>query len=177
MKKSNTSKKHPVPFYIAMVALCLLLVSTYMTSGLFARYATGISASDAARVAMFRTPTITFTSPNASPDIELDTYDTSLNSVTTTFTVSMMTEVAAKYDVIVTCPDPLPADGYVKMTLDGKAPVASGSVYTFTDVGTFAAGGQRTNSHDLTFTADLGWHDEGMDLDNINVKVIVTQID
>lgn len=52
MSKSN--KKHPIVFYVGLVLACLVLISTHFTSGLYARYISTVSASDAARVAKFQ---------------------------------------------------------------------------------------------------------------------------
>lgn len=46
---------------IAGVFLCLVLISTHFTSGLYARYSTGVSVSDSARVVQFRQLTVTET--------------------------------------------------------------------------------------------------------------------
>lgn len=177
MKKSNTSKKHPVPFYIAMITLCLLLFSTYLSGGIFARYTTSGSASDSARVAMFKTPTVTV----VDSSLEINTYDGIANTASTTITVAMKTEVAVKYNIIVTCGRALPS--FVALTLDGAEPTSSaGGVYTFVDAGTFNAGGDRSNSHTIAFTADLGWHDMSAEtfnnaFSNVDIKVVATQID
>ena len=46
---------------LAGVCLCLVIISTHFTSGLYARYSTGASGSDGARVIQFRQLTITET--------------------------------------------------------------------------------------------------------------------
>lgn len=50
MSKSN---KKPAVFYVALLLLCLTLVSVHLSSGLYARYSTQISVSGTARVAKF----------------------------------------------------------------------------------------------------------------------------
>ena len=160
-----------------MITLCLLLFSTYLSGGIFARYTTSGSASDSARVAMFRTPTIVFADQDG---IVLDTYNANGGDNATTvsskdFTVSMTTEVDAKYDVVVTCSTPVPT--YVTMDVDGIAPTVSRNVYTFKDAGSFNAGATSSNSHTLTFKAGIGYHEEPANIGNVSVKVIVTQID
>ena len=51
MKKSNN--KTPIFFYIGVALLCISLVVSHLTSGIFARYASYNSSSDSARVAKF----------------------------------------------------------------------------------------------------------------------------
>ena len=46
---------------LAGICLCLVLISTHFTSGLYARYSTGASASDSARVIKFSQLTVTET--------------------------------------------------------------------------------------------------------------------
>lgn len=55
MKKSN--KKTPIIFHVGIVVLCLFLVTTYMTGGLYARYSSSASGEDGARVARFEIDT------------------------------------------------------------------------------------------------------------------------
>ena len=47
------NKKQPILFYIGMFLLCLVLITSHMTCGLFARYTTTANGSDSARVAKF----------------------------------------------------------------------------------------------------------------------------
>ena len=51
MKQLN--KKAPAIFYVGVVLLCMVLVSTHFTSGLYARYTATSSVSDRAVVARF----------------------------------------------------------------------------------------------------------------------------
>lgn len=46
---------------LAGICLCLVLISTHFTSGLYARYSTGVSGSDSVRVIQFRQLTVTET--------------------------------------------------------------------------------------------------------------------
>jgi len=52
MKKRNAPKVN-IFFSIAMVLLVLVMASSYMTTGLYARYVSSASGSDSARVARF----------------------------------------------------------------------------------------------------------------------------
>lgn len=51
--RNKQSRKVNIPFTIAVVLLCLLTFSVYLTSGMLARYTTRASFSDSARVAKF----------------------------------------------------------------------------------------------------------------------------
>ena len=51
IKKQN--KKTPMIFRIALVLLCVMMVSFRLTGGLYARYASTATAEDSARVAVF----------------------------------------------------------------------------------------------------------------------------
>lgn len=46
-------RKHNIPMCMALVLLCLTMITTHMTGGLYARYTTTASGSDSARVAKF----------------------------------------------------------------------------------------------------------------------------
>ena len=52
MKKLNN--RTPVVFYCGLLLLCLALISSYMTSDLYASYATSATGGDSARVAKFK---------------------------------------------------------------------------------------------------------------------------
>lgn len=59
MAKFVRKPKVNIPLYIAGVLFCLTLVSTYMVTGLFARYTAGGTGSDSARVIKFGDLSIT----------------------------------------------------------------------------------------------------------------------
>ncbi len=50
---SKFNRKTPICFFAGLLILCLTLVSTYMVSGIYARYTTSADSSDNARVAEF----------------------------------------------------------------------------------------------------------------------------
>jgi len=79
----------------ASILLCLVLVSSYLVCGMFARYTTSASGSDSARVAKFEiqetgVSTISLNDP-ISPG----------EKVTRTLTVQNKSEVAVEYEVTV----------------------------------------------------------------------------
>lgn len=55
--KTTLAARVNIPFCIAVVLLCLTLISMHLTSGLFARYSTSVTDDDSARVAKFEVTT------------------------------------------------------------------------------------------------------------------------
>ena len=89
------------------------------------------------------------------------------------FTVSNnSSEVAIQYDVVVTLDEPL-VDG-VAMTLDGQTGTKTDDRerYEFTDMGTFAAGVDQTNTHTLSFAGDFNTIESGTD-DNYDIQISI----
>jgi hypothetical protein len=60
-KRKKKVMRGELMMLLAGVCLCLVIISTHFTSGLYARYSTGASGSDGARVIQFRQLTITET--------------------------------------------------------------------------------------------------------------------
>ena len=60
-KRNKKSIRGELMMLLAGLCLCLVIISTHFTSGLYARYSTGASGSDGARVIQFRQLTITET--------------------------------------------------------------------------------------------------------------------
>lgn len=194
MKKNKM--KAPVIFYVAVLVLCLTMVSTSLSSGFYAKYTTEVSASDSARVAKYDV-TVSDLNPKS---IVLDSYDLTKLSGDMGFTVTSNSEVTIVYSVIVTLPEPLPTEyvrdadtgklsetpePYIFITLknegdeDGEAPQISddGLVLTFTDVGTFAPGSSSAN-HYLSVEVLPGKHPQNTySISNIKVRVVIEQID
>lgn len=55
MKSRREKGRVNIPLFIASLLVCGVLLSMYFTSGVLARYTTGVSAGDKARVAVFST--------------------------------------------------------------------------------------------------------------------------
>lgn len=143
-KKPRVKLRLPLQVY-----LLYLLVVTFMCTGVtIAKYMTTTTNSAAARVAAF--------SVSASSDTPVDPQSAILDCAAQTpqisynLTVSSESEVAVKYDVVITLSQPLVG---VSMTLDGKSPTINGAVYTFRDVGQIAPAGGN-NDHTLVLSAD-----------------------
>lgn len=145
MKERKTRKnKFHLPLHAYL--LYLLMATVLFTGVTIARFTTSVSGSSAARVARFEVSADT----NAPATAVLDCAGAN-TSVSYDLTVTSESEVTVKYDVIVKLGKALSTG--VTMTLGGKAPSSvSGSTYTFTDVGTIAAGGGE-KTHAMVFTA------------------------
>ena len=69
MRKQN--RKTPAVFYVGVVLLCAVLITSHLTSGLYARYTTTASGGDAAVVASFEVGE-TLSSLSQSLDVSFD---------------------------------------------------------------------------------------------------------
>ena len=147
MKQSN--KKTPFVFKLGIVLLCALLFSFHLTGGLYARYTTSAGGSDGARVAKFDVVNQISSKP---VDVDLNFYDPNKLEDSFDFTVQSSSEVAVKYDVVVTVPAGQANYEWLVVTLDGKMPTSqSGNAYTFSDVYSFDANANPTKAHTLKF--------------------------
>ena len=137
---------------LAGLLFCLVLITTSMMSGLYARYTAEGKGEDSARVAKWN---VGATGNLAAPEVKPTDTDGKYS-----ITVTSNSEVAAEYDIKVILDEELPE--YITVTLvDGEdqtkslTPTASADkmTLTFDKAGTFAPGnGERT--HILTFTMD-----------------------
>ena len=122
MKQVN--KKPPKVFYAGVILLFLVLFSSYMTGGLYARYYTTGSGSDEARVASFDV--------NIIPGINIYTELIELGdiqpgeTVNIDFTVTNNSEVAVSFNVTaVNLTGNLPVDVPLKGSANANTPVFS----------------------------------------------------
>ena len=124
--------KMNIPMCMACVLLCLTLFSTYLTGGLYARYISRDDFEDSARVAKFD---VDLSSNSDKVDIRLERSTTGNYS----FIIHNKSEVAIKYDILLTFNKELPS--YVKVTLNGKGgtkPEGDANSLLFENVGTVA---------------------------------------
>lgn len=130
--------------------LLYLLVAVSLFTGITAsRYLVSDSGDDNAAVAAVALST----SVDGSDSITLtpggqDSYSFTVSN----HEGSTLSQVALQYDVVVELSGELPQG--VSMALDGAPGSGSGTVYTFSDAGTFLAGEENDNQHTLTLTAD-----------------------
>lgn len=138
----------PIQAYLAY----LLIGASLLTGISFARYITADGGADNARVAA---GTIKVTYDENTTTIEM-TRSENDNFVTDLFQFHVSnpnSEVAIRYDVIVTLNEPLPNG--VTMQMDGmNASEASQKTFTFKNAGVFSAGATETQDHTLSFTGD-----------------------
>lgn len=164
----------PLPVWLAYLLVCTLL----LTGVSLARYITTADGSDAARVASGLV-TVSYDEHNTSFLMDAPSNYSELQKSEFTFEVSNGTsEVAIQYDVVVTLNEPL-VDG-VAMTLDEKKGTETdeGKQYEFANVGTFAAGENKTDTHTLSFTGDFMEIPSGTDNTyNIQISIRSRQVD
>lgn len=132
------------------VYLLYLLVAVSLFTGITAsRYLASDSCDDSASAAAVALST----SVDGADSITLtpggqDSYSFTVSN----HEGSTVSQVALQYDVVVELSGELPQG--VSVALDGAPGSGSGTVYTFSSVGTFEAGEEDDNQHTLTLTAD-----------------------
>ncbi len=100
MEQSN--RKTPAVFIVGMVLFCLVIISSHLTGGLYARYATSATGGDAARVAVFNVlVTSNETLVTDSTLIDLGEMQPNQQGKTITFTVNNQSEVTVEFLVTV----------------------------------------------------------------------------
>lgn len=169
MDKLN--KRSPILLYIGLFLVAAVLISSYMVSGLYARYTTTATGSDSARVARFD---VSNSIDSIEADIKLNFYDSAALSDEFQFTVESKSEVSLVYDVVVTLPSG--SYGWLNITLDGKsADFEVGNVFTFENVSDFDVATNQSKVHKLEFAIDNAYigNSEGIS-DILSGKVIVT---
>ena len=183
---NKTTKLNPM-LTIAAILLCLVLISTYMTSGLYAKYADKGTADASARVATFVIETdldrISLGTSGA-PTLQLGG-DEEIQVVELPFYIASGSEVAVGYSITVdfgttSLPD------YMDITLadssTSKTPVANAgrTTFTFFDFGTLPAATTTEQQTELTLTfsiSDLTMITDEVFIPTAELKVKVYQID
>lgn len=137
------TEKMNIPMLVAVVLLCLTLLSSHLTSSLYARYTTVITAQDHTRIAGFRIETdldyITLgIADGGTPTLVLDGAEDEV-SAQLPFYIESRSEVTTAYSVTVDFGTALPV--YLTVTLSNGTKTQSihadgvQSVFTFTDFG------------------------------------------
>lgn len=155
---------------IAMLLLCMVIISTYFTSGLYAKYTVSKSGSDTARVAKWDV-----SATGGKPALAIDC-STSVMEDTYQVTVKNTSEVTAKYDIVVTFTQALPTN--LSVNLDGNQTATLSSdrkVMTFSNAGQLASV-NASKTHTLHFVADATKVEEDLSYD-FQVSVNLVQID
>lgn len=173
---------------IAAVLLCLVLITTHLTTGLYAKYTAVASAEDGARVASFHIDTdLDYiqlgTSQGVSPVFQLGGTDET-QSISIPFFIESASEVAVGYSVTVDFGAALPS--YMSLTLSNgtKTEALTGdgtkSVFTFTDFGIMAPGGETAQTQELTLQisiSDLEMITDEVSIPTAELTVRVYQVD
>ena len=140
-------RKVNIPMALACVLLCLTLITTHMTGGLFARYTTTAQASDSARVAKFSIL------GGKSDDVTITCGQGDEGSYT--ITVDNQSEVAVTYGISIQFDEAFDSDK-LGVTLKQGENVEQGTLsddkktMEYGTLGSLAPGGQQ--AYTLTFT-------------------------
>lgn len=172
-KTNGTSPANPM-LRLAAILFCLVLITTSMMSGLYARYTAEGKGEDSARVAQWN---VGATGTPVESEVKPAETDGQY-----TITVTSNSEVAAEYDITVTLTNALP--DYITVKLDDKTPVVSEDkrTLTFDNAGAFAPG-KNSKTHILAFsmnwsefTVDAKGPSKSYDL-TFTVDITIVQVD
>ena len=152
---STKKQSSPRNFFIvwAIFGLAFVLLSSHISSGLYAKYSSVATGSDSARVAKFD---VASEEKDGVPlSIDLDFFDPQKQADSFGFTVTSSSEVALKYDVVLILPEKmaeLVSDGTLIVKMDGSISGtidAASKTLTFTG-GSFAPASAQLYSHEIT---------------------------
>ena len=157
-----------IPMFAALILLLLTMVTTHMTSGLYARYTAAASGSDSARVAKYE---ITVNAASADNLVLTPAVPASYK-----FSITSESEVSVEYDLIITLPKKLPDSIALSLVRgdDTRTLNSASNVYTVKNAGTFSAQGG-THAYILSFTAVQPI--EADELESISIRVDARQVD
>ncbi len=152
MHKSKHNSSGTVMIRIALVLFCLVMITTHMMSGLYARYISVGEAADEARVAAFSVQA------DWQGDVKLDVSDSADANGAYTFTVINKSEATVRYDVILTFESPLPY--YISVKLDDVNGILAvdGKSVTFENIEELApqtSGAQKSLNFSVTSADDF----------------------
>lgn len=125
-------RKHNIPMRMALVLLCLTMLTTHLTGGLYARYTTTATGSDGARVAKFDVQC------NVTKDGDTD----GLFKVT----VKNTSEVTITYDLQVETEAGMPA---MKAKFDDLTEGLTGDIFSNGNVWELTPGAEKNHSLQL----------------------------
>lgn len=143
--------------FLAGILFCLVLITTALMSGLFARYCSTAEGRDTARVAKFDVSSLLLPALAEGKErhqVDVVCAQAEKESGTFQLTVTSDSEVAVRYDLQITFDRPIPAG--VSVTLDNtKVELEENSLaWRKEAAGTFPPGMGNTRTHNLTFTMD-----------------------
>ncbi len=173
-----------IALFTAAVLLCLTLLTTHLTSGLYARYTTEASSSDSARVAKF-----VVTAAPANSDTSSITLTDKSPEAAYTFSVSGETETTWKYDIIVKQANGERLPNGISLTLEQEGvsialplkfeetqQLGTGFAYRVKSVQTVQPGSHHAD-YTISFTADYKTLTDGIVMKDITISVLATQVD
>lgn len=173
-----------IPLFLAGILFCLTLISISITSNLIAKYSATVSEGDSARVAGFQ-PVATITPDNNV--IHYDAKNSNDYEIKYTVRVSNDSEVAVKYDVVISFEDNNNKLSGAKLKFDNNDEVTiSQDSIRYDNVGVLPANDKTGKTHTLTFTVTKGLIEQliagapGSELDltsSFTVTVDFTQLD
>ena len=170
------SRKSNRFLHIALLLLCAVLITAHMTSGLYAKYRSGFSSFDGARVARFDV-TSGFVG-SVSEKVDLNFYDPKALSDWVHIAVTSQSEVTVSYDVIVTMPALASGYEWLSVTLDSKNPTSVDSatgVYTFSNVATIAFSDHAEKQNAILFAIKNDFHgNPPSGLADISGQILIT---
>lgn len=143
---TNNRKLHVIVLRFTAVLLVLVMISTSMVAGRYARYTSTATASATARVAKYEI------SIRPAPNESIALSDGAPASYS--FSVISESEVSVEYDLVIILPQALPTgiDISLKYGDVTKNLEQTGNQYTARNVGTFSPQGG-THEYTLIFTA------------------------
>lgn len=175
-EKNKQSKRRlfPLPLYVYLIyfMVCTLLLTGISFSGYVSTSAGSDSASAAAGLV-----TVSYDENSTKLNMIRPSNDGVLVENFTFDVSNNISEVAIRYDVVVTLNQPL-RNG-VTMRLDGvECSGNTNNMYKFSNIGTFEAGVKKTNTHTLSFAGDFDTISPGTDdTYDIQIKINSQQID
>ena len=165
---TSNIKPHVIVLRLAAVLLVLVMLSTSMVAGRYARYTATATASDSARVAKYAISV----SSNSNENIALSDGVPASYS----FSVTSESEVTVEYDLVIILSQEIPSgiDISVKYGDETKSLTQTGNQYTARNIGTFSPLGG-THEYTLIFTATqpVG----AGTIDGISIRVDARQVD
>jgi len=170
MNSDNQKKRIKLPLHAYL--LYLLVASLLFTGVSFSSYVATTSGADSARVAKFEIET------NPTSNITNVTLNSQTpTTITYTFNVKNNSEVAVKYEIIVTTSIALPS--YMSFTLNGINPTSvTGNTYKWKIEGVYAPNSMpQSYSLVLTNTFVGAYEDTSFSNNLVSISVSAEQID
>lgn len=163
MYKKHRQFKTNLPMFMAMILLCLTLITTHLTGGLYAKYSTNAQSDDSGRVALFSV-TENYTSFSTTLELPLEP-----GNYTKDIIVENNSEVAISYTITLENEtDNIP----LKLAVDNKEAVLDSCSSTH----------NMTQGATETRTIKVVWPAEGANdyigrVDLIKITIVAEQID